>query len=162
MKPAHKIVALHESPGVDLAEAMEAHLLLGYVTSTPDAMALARRIRPDADTGNPWDVDPNATTLYVWCASGDLDALADFLRSIPNCNAVAYHRRGRLICRRTTHFLYAISRRRCCQGSRTIPETVRPAIPRPDETHGAPTQSPEGPPNASAGAHGTCCHASEF
>jgi hypothetical protein len=48
MKPAHKIAALHESPGVDFAEAMEAHLLLGYVQSTPDAMALARRIRPDA------------------------------------------------------------------------------------------------------------------
>jgi hypothetical protein len=49
MKPAHKIAALHESPGVDLAEAMEAHLLLGYVTSTPDALAMARHTSHTAD-----------------------------------------------------------------------------------------------------------------
>jgi hypothetical protein len=162
MKPAHKIAALHESPGVDFAEAMEAHLLLGYVTSTPDAMALARRIRPDADTGNPWDVDENSSTLYVWCASGDLDALADLLRSIPNCNAVAYHRRGRLICRRTTLFLHAITRQRRRQNGGAIPPTVRPAVQGSDEADESPTQSPEGPPNAGGGAHGTCCHASEF
>jgi hypothetical protein len=162
MKPAHKIAALHESPGVDLAEAMEAHLLLGYVTSTPDALAMARRIRPDADTGNPWDVDENSGTLYVWCASGDLDTLAGFLRSIPNCNAVAYHRRGRLICRFTTRFLHALTSKRRRQDGGAIPETVRPTVSRPDEADEPPTESPEGPPSASAGTHGTRCHASEF
>jgi hypothetical protein len=162
MKPAHKIAALHESPGVDLAEAMEAHLLLGYVQSTPDALAMARRIRPDADTGNPWDVDPNATTIYVWCASGDLDTLAGFLRSIPNCNAVAYHRRGRLICRLTTRFLHALTSKRRRQDGGAIPETVRPTVSRPDETYGTPNESPEGPPRAIAGTYDPGGYPGEF
>ena len=163
MNPARTILALHEAwPGVDFAEAMEAHLLLGYVFSTPQAMAMARRIRPDSDPGNPWDTHEEGTTLYVWSASGDIDTLAAFLRSIPKCNAVAYHRRGRLICRATTQFLHALSRQRRRQSRGTIPETIRPAVQGSDEADEPPTESAEGSPHADTGAHGPDCYPGEF
>ena len=163
MNPARVILALHEAwPGVDFAEAMEAHLLLGYVFATPEAMAMARRIRPDSDPGNPWDTHQDGTTLYVWSASGDIDALAAFLASIPNCNAVAYHRRGRLICRATTQFLHALTSKRRRQSRGTVPQAVRSAIQGSDEADAAPTESAEGVAHADAGAHGPCCDPSEF
>ena len=163
MSPARIIHALHETwPGVDFAEAMEAHLLLGYVYSTPEAMAMARRIRPDSDPGNPWDTHPDGTTLYVWSASGDIDALAAFLASIPKCNAVAYHRRGRLICRSTQQFLHALTSKRRRQSRRAIPPAIGQTVPGTDETDEPPTESAEGIAHADAGTHGPGGYPSEF
>jgi hypothetical protein len=62
-------------------EALEAHLLYGYVFSTPDAFVMGRPVRRDGDVGDVWRTWPleECDAWFVWVGVGEVAQLLDFI-----------------------------------------------------------------------------------
>lgn len=81
MSPAELAAQLYQDPGdVSFRELVEAHLLGGYVHSTPEGFVLARPVdskADEADIVNPWVIFPReqCDTWWIYLAAGDLASL---------------------------------------------------------------------------------------
>jgi hypothetical protein len=64
--------------GSTFREDLEAHLLNGYVISTPETFAMGRPCPKGAEVFGPWRQWPaeSCDSIFVWCAVGELSALA--------------------------------------------------------------------------------------
>lgn len=103
MTPVERAAAVYqrEDCARTFREDLEAHLLNGYVLSTPTAFVMARPVRHDApreELVNPWHVFPRGEwdAWMVYLAAGDL---AEFWRCEPFPLAhVIYERQNALRC----------------------------------------------------------------
>jgi len=89
---------LEHCPETPFVHVVEAHFLHGYVWSTPEMFALARKVRHDWPESRLLDIrqtDPLGDCWFVWLFAGDPTHLpaADRLR-LP---WAAFHRDGRLV-----------------------------------------------------------------
>lgn len=85
MTPAEQAAAVYEREACarSFREDLEAHLLNGYVFSTPTAFVMGRPVRHDADPAlivDPWHVFPEAehTGWLVYLAAGSLREIVSF------------------------------------------------------------------------------------
>ena len=103
MTPVERAAAVYEREDCarTFREDLEAHLLNGYVYSTPTAFVMARPVRHDApreELVNPWHVFPRGEwdAWMVYLAAGDLE---EFWRREPFPLAhVIYERQNALRC----------------------------------------------------------------
>jgi hypothetical protein len=74
MTPAERA---KEVLGASWLEDLEAHLLHGYVISTPTAFAMARPVPKGADVYGPWRTwpDEECDALFCWVAVGPLSEI---------------------------------------------------------------------------------------
>lgn len=76
MTPAEKVAALYDADSPrTFREDLEAHLLHGYVVSTPEMFAMARAVErgaPDALLRDPWHVfsEPDSWYIYAFASTG--------------------------------------------------------------------------------------------
>lgn len=63
-------------------EDLQAHLLYGWVMSTPELFLMARQVKrdwPDELLKNPWAIDDDGDCWHVWLAAGDLSKVKEFI-----------------------------------------------------------------------------------
>lgn len=126
MTPVERAAAVYEREECarTFREDLEAHLLNGYVISTPTAFVMGRPVRHDApreEIVNPWHVFPRGgwDAWMVYLAAGDL---AEFWRCEPFPLArVIYERQNALRCFNAEHV------KRLCSSK---PFSFSPSVPR--------------------------------
>jgi len=79
MTPVERAALLYEDIA-DFRRDLEAHLLQGYVHSTPEAFVMARPVcatAPEVEIVNPWHAFPRERwdAWWIWLAAGDLASL---------------------------------------------------------------------------------------
>lgn len=77
MTPVEKAAELCAARGGDFKEELEAHLLHGFVFSTPDLFLMGRTVPRGVDVSDLWQTWPKAEcdAWFVWVGVGDAHAL---------------------------------------------------------------------------------------
>jgi hypothetical protein len=95
MFPVEEAAQVCRGAGYEFREVLEAHLLNGFVFSTPDAFLAGRPVPKGADMSDLWCSWPDevCNAWFVWLAAGDAWRLID-LTPYP-LPWVGWHRTGR-------------------------------------------------------------------
>lgn len=95
MTPAEQAAALCRERGASFREELEAHLLRGWVFSTPEAFLMGRAVARSADVTDLATIYPAAecNAWFVWLAVGRWPRLLSFMPyALP---WIGWHRQGR-------------------------------------------------------------------
>jgi hypothetical protein len=81
MTPVEQAATLRRNAGANFTDELEAHLLNGFVFSTPIAFLMGRPVPKGVEIRSVWDTWPKAecNAWFVWLAVGDAWRLMDLM-----------------------------------------------------------------------------------